>query len=1322
MIGIIRRQSIEPRHFRSVVCLLFLIFSICVISLPVFSQGNAGRILGTITDQTGGTVAGATVTVTDTQRGTTRTLTTDEAGAYLAPNLVPSTYIVRAVFTGFRAAERPAIILETGKELRVDLSLQPGEQTQTVTVTEALPLVETTNAELGGTLSSDIVEQLPMNGRNFSNLLQLRPGVTIYPGGAGWAQSTNGMRAHDNTYMVDGVSGNDPWMAQAVWDSVMAAGDAGTMISVDSIDEFKTEENPRAEYGWKPGGIVNVGIKSGTNTMHGTAYAYGRDRSWDARNYFLSTAPANQIPSATLEQFGATLGGPIKKDRLFYFLSFEEQRLSIGSVALITSPVTTAGIFDSTVGNGKASDSNLIAGCQAALAIGPVGSGIPGSLTALSASLAGLSTSCTPLSNYPGLFPVNNGSNPSGQGIRFIPNGLFNNNKIDSGLGKMNYHLNDQNSVSALYYISPGSGIQNDSPGSQSQPQFLTSQYARSMAFAGNWTWTPNATLVNEVRVGYTHYYQSFLSVDANQNPLSYNFNGTTYSINTGQTNPFYFGLPSINTGVVSIGASWPKIVGPDGVLQLTDHISVLHGSHAFKFGGEILANQSTSNVTANAKGPITFDGLQDFFAGFPNGQPGCTVAANGAGSCAGTNSGNATILTGNLARHFSYNGFALFLQDDYRVKPRLILNLGLRWEMTTIQHERDGLQANFNPLLGLVQGTPYNGDHNNFSPRIGLAWDMFGNGKTVLRAGGGILYEQLSLDVFNGIGNSFGLRANPTGATNVSCSVFVNPNIAAANTCAKAGGVPVLAQPTGTINTVNISFKSALPTAPINATGPGSIPFNWANNSPTTPLYNFTPLCGDGLTALISGPLTGFLPSQCQVMMVDPNLRTPYVADWNIDIQRQLASNVSLTVGYVGNHGTKLISAIDLNQPQLSGGFSPGWGNPNVAGTAANACIASAGASFTGFSKAACSPNTNLERLAKPFNSLFPYYSFVPEFGNLDSSNYHSLQTVLTVRKYHGLSATAGYTWSHALGVSSDQGTGGNNSIPLDSTSPLRPQLYGPTVFDIRHRGTLSVTYAVPEFKKVPGGLLGGWSFNAVTILQSGLPWGINDTSTDFSGTGEGLGGSTAATQGQRWNFFGNPADWTPVHNFNNVVPVIQAVPGTAAVSGIPFYRAGTPPANDTLGASDPAYAINNATCVADVGGKGATLAYAALFRLGCYQLGSGVLVPPAFGSYGTFPKLPFRGSGFHNVDASVTKAISFKERYSAQVRAEVFNVFNTPHFVTPGNSVGGNAGCSLNPASAGTGSGLGCVLATPDQASSNPVLGSGGSRAFQFGLKLTF
>src|SRR6202521_4710178 len=342
--------------FRKTVPVLTACLAVLLASIPLFSQGNAGRILGAVNAQSGGAVVGATVTVSDLQRGTTRTLTADETGAYNAPNLLPGTYKVRADFKGFKSTERQNIALEVGQEVRVDLTLQPGEQTQTVTVNEALPLVETSNAELGGTLSNQTINDLPLNGRNLMNLLQLRPGVTIYPGGSAMTQSTNGLRAHDNIYLVDGINNSQVFNGQSVMNNVMAAGDAGTILSIDAIEEFKTQQNPRAEYGWKPGAIVNVGIKSGTNSIHGTAYAYGREDAWDARNYF-NAAPQQKSPLA-LEQYGATVGGPIRKDRLFYFLNYEAQQYTLGAVTRIRSPVTAAGV--------GLTAQNMIGACKAA--------------------------------------------------------------------------------------------------------------------------------------------------------------------------------------------------------------------------------------------------------------------------------------------------------------------------------------------------------------------------------------------------------------------------------------------------------------------------------------------------------------------------------------------------------------------------------------------------------------------------------------------------------------------------------------------------------------------------------------------------------------------------------------------------------------------------------------------------------------------------------------------------------------------------------------------------------------------------------------------
>jgi Carboxypeptidase regulatory-like domain len=242
------------RFLQFVLLVLALLFA----SVRVLSQANTGRILGSITDQTGGAISGATVTITDTERGTTRTLTTDESGSYNAPSLIPGTYTVRAEYKGFKSIERQNIVLEVGKEGRVDLELQPGEQTEKITVTEALPLVETTNAVLGGTLQPGTIADLPLNGRNFMKLLDLRPGVTTYIGGGAWTQSANGLRPEHNVYILDGITGMEPLGGQSTINSVSLAGDAASLLPIDTIQEFNVQQNPKAEFGWKPGSITNI--------------------------------------------------------------------------------------------------------------------------------------------------------------------------------------------------------------------------------------------------------------------------------------------------------------------------------------------------------------------------------------------------------------------------------------------------------------------------------------------------------------------------------------------------------------------------------------------------------------------------------------------------------------------------------------------------------------------------------------------------------------------------------------------------------------------------------------------------------------------------------------------------------------------------------------------------------------------------------------------------------------------------------------------------------------------------------------------------------
>src|SRR3984893_11050761 len=665
---VIRRVRFHAPGMIQVWCLSLAVF---LVAAPLFSQGNQGRITGTITDQSGGVIAGATVTVKDVQRGVSRTLTTGDSGEYNAPNLLPGTYAVRAEAKGFKVVERQNILLEVGKDVRIDLSLQPGEQSQTIMVTGEPPMVETTSATLGGTLSNETINDLPLNGRNYITLLTLRPGMTVYAGGGNETRSANGTRAEDIGYLLDGLRNDDSYTGSSVLNAPIPAGDSSTSLPIDAIQEFNTEENPKAEFGWKPGAIVNAGVKSGANALHGTAFAFGRDTALDARNFF-DPAP---LPKAVigLEQFAASLGGAIKKDKLFYFVNYEGQRYSVGGTILQPTPFTVA---QPGASGGSAN------GCKPTFAAGDCAHSLVdacndvgfGNLSPLSAQIAGLNPDCsvkptnyTPVTGE-SLFAANDGSNPAGLVLSLVSV-----DTQDNGVAKIDYHISDRHSLSGMYFRGVGGGTWVDQPwedgvaGGAQQP-FMSNLWGYIQARAGSWTWTPNSTIANELRGGYDYFRQDYDSLDASVNPLK-------YGINTGVTDSKLFGFPLItmkpySPGSFRLGGNWPKHIGPDGSLQILDHVSLLRGKHTFKFGGEIIHNTADPYITQNGKGHIRVGSIDSF-------------------------------LTGQVYTDSKLGSFGPY-------SPTGLVQVG----------------------MGGLNG-PFHGDHNNLSPRVGFAWDVHGNGKT---------------------------------------------------------------------------------------------------------------------------------------------------------------------------------------------------------------------------------------------------------------------------------------------------------------------------------------------------------------------------------------------------------------------------------------------------------------------------------------------------------------------------------------------------------------------------------------------------------------
>jgi hypothetical protein len=500
---------------------------------------------------------------------------------------------------------------------------------------------------------------------------------------------------------------------------------------------------------------------------------------------------------------------------------------------------------------------------------------------------------------------------------------------------------------------------------------------------------------------------------------------------------------------------------------------------------------------------------------------------------------------------------------------------------------------------VGQQISSPYNGDHRDFAPRLGAAWDPFGNGKTVFRAAVGTIYETVNWESFLAFNNVYGLDTIPTG------------------------GILDGVQGSGKITSGVQNFPS--PPTPWDTWGVGAV----------TPPFQVSRVTCDPATT-------------CAIFGVDPNITTPYVTSWNANVQHAFSNNLSLEVAYVGNHGSNLMGVRDINQPVFAN-------------------------------------ETTGEQSGRPFNATFDYLSNIYQMANIYRSNYNGLQVTLNSRNFHGLNMVAGYTYSHSLDdVGANWDFGAGLGLPQDATHPERE--YASSDFDIRHRFTLSAVYSIPG-KKTPGQLLEGWQLISIVSLYGAQPWGPMDTGDDISFTGEGV---------DRWDFVGNPSDFKSDPRDN-----LALLPQ--------YFAPAAPPASpeSTL----PAICTNAATTFGS---------HPSLDTFGCYVSpnGKSAMVPQPFGTFGTMGRNTFRDTGFRDWDFSLAKNWRFRERLTAQFRAEFFNVLNHPNFANP---FGGQNGFGMNDPSV-LATGFGCGCATPDVAASNPVLGSGGSRSIQLGLKLAF
>ncbi len=867
------------RNFR-LLGILGLVAATLFFCSSLLAQSSQGTIQGTIFDQTGGAVARAMVTVIDVARGATRTLTADAAGAYVAPNLTPGTYTVRASAMGFQTVENSTVQVEVGQSVRVDFTLQPGAQTQTITVTSEAPAIDTSDATLGGTVTNQAVNALPLNGRNYERLLQLRPGIVAAIGQGTGTAASNGLRAGQNVTFLEGLATIGPLGGGDILNTAYHQGDSTSLLPIDAVQEFNVQQDPKAEYGWGAGAVQNIAVKSGTNTIHGTAYAFGRDQAWDASNWGLGS-----VVPMSLQQFGATAGGPILKDKLFWFVGYEKLQYSVGDSAAPTMPSDVAGGVPGT-GNPN-NQLSLVNACLALETKQFTAAANPALINPLSAELAGLNTATCQVSpassTFENVFPLVTAA-PNGSAVKFAP-GLITTNPIHNGIAKADYNVNATNHLSGMYFVGYAQSVVQTNQ-NQIAPQWQNSQLSEIHDYNGSWIWTPNSSWVNELRSGYAENFLSAKAVD--ENVINSNPWPTGYGMNTGVTNPQFGGFPQLTIGGFNgfLGMGPQRgIRGPAGTLDTVDHVSYLRGKHSFKFGFEFLDEIGTNNAFSRAAGKVAFSNLQNFLAG--------TVK-------------NGQILLGNAAQVTHSYSYAGFVQDDWRVTPRITLNLGMRYEYNAPPVAKNNFIGNFypnvNPTTSAIgqAGGPfpplYNGDPWDFSPRAGIAWDLRGNGRTVLRAGAGLLYNLQPQGVL--------IDLNPLGA-NVPSIGF--------NT-------------SGTAINANTPSNLALAANQVtwNLTGPVF---------PTNLSLLYKGQTYTGLSCTVPGDPSlpaGYVATPCSFLAAtDPAFRTPHVGQWNVDIQHAFSNSLSIDVAYVGNHGVQA-SQVDINQPPVGWGWTalptPRW------------------------------------------------------------------------------------------------------------------------------------------------------------------------------------------------------------------------------------------------------------------------------------------------------------------------------------------------------------------------------------------------------------
>jgi hypothetical protein len=921
------------------------------------AQGTTASISGTVMDASGAAVPDAAVQAKNLASGATQSANSDSQGRFRLVDLGIGDYEVQASKAGFQTLVRSGITLTVGSQIVVDLPLTVGQAQQTVTVEGQASQVETQSTAVGALVEQTQMRELPLNGRNFGQLITLAPGVqSVAAGNSFYGKTDNysisGSRPEGTAFLLDNTN------IAGFWNHGTGSGALGSQLGVDAISEFQTLTNTySAQFGGN-GAVINAVTKSGTNAFHGSAYEFLRNSDLDARNFF----DPRTIPSFRRNQFGGTVGGPIKKDKAFFFVNYEGLRQNLGETRVSFVP-----------------DANAH---QGLLPIGPGGSLVNvGVAPNVAATLA--------------LYPIPGNSIGGGIGTATsVASQVGNENYF---LGRFDYSFSEKDSLFARYVRDTANLVEPFSGANiplWPEKDITANHYA---TIEERHIFSP--TVINLARVSFVRPEDS-AATSGSTPALQYfpgRINGT---------------IQFTGGGVDSIGANQLLPFGlPENKFTIGDDILWTRGAHSLKFGVSGERDYSNTYAPFLWGGQWTFSSLQAFLQG----QAGVVVSA-----LPGQDDGY---------KDFRTNFFTPYIQDDWKVNARLVVNMGLRYEFETNPYEvRHGMTAFINPPFGGFQPVTHafqtNPSTKNFNPRIGLAYDPFADHKTSIRAGFGLFHDLVLPRLFDP-----GYWLNPPFALGVQ----LQPNYP-------------------------------------------------------------TPFAGNGLLP----------PQASQYEGTDYYFgTTPYMIQYNFNIQRDLGRGFLLTAGYVGSQGVHLVQSRDRN-PELIASGTPT--NPVFDVVEANGSVQI--------------PQNGRENSTGAVGSL-------SEKSPAGHSHYNSLQASLNRRFSSGFQLQASYTYSKSI----DNGsvTYGLEGPQQDMTNPYNAGYdVGPSLFSRKQSFNTSFVYALPFHGNQ---LVNGWRISGIFTAVTGQPLDILD--------GPGMSGSS----GDRPNLVagasnnpvtGNPNQWLNPASFS--------------------------------------------------------------------------------------------------------------------------------------------------------------------------------------------